>query len=221
MNKQAVLLGIIGLLVAIIALIGASYYRDSKQPASEPSAAVSEALVRPDSPSIGPADAPVTIVEFYDPECESCAAFHSSIKTVMKEYEGRVRLVARIMPLHPNSVLAATFIKLAGEKGKYWEAQEFVFRKQPEWGTVHGPASTVQPDAPAMFGKYVAEFGLDPEEFNAAVRENRYAETLDRDMADGRSLGVSKTPTIFVNGRLLSRLSEPDLRYMVAQELGK
>ena len=224
MKKETLLLGIIGLLVVVIAVIGASYYRNSTQPGpgtdSGP-APVSEALVRPDSPSFGPADAPVTIVEFYDPECESCAAFHSSIKTVMNEYEGKVRLVSRIMPLHPNSALAATFIELAGEKGKYREAQEFVFRKQPEWGTIHGPASTAQPDAPALFDKYVTEFGLDAADFRAALRENRYANRLERDMADGRSLGVSKTPTIFVNGRVLMRLSEPDLRYLVAQELSK
>lgn len=221
MKKETVLLGIIGLLVVIAAVVGASYYRDSKQPASNPSPAVSEALVRPDSPSIGPADAAVTIVEFYDPECESCAAFHSSIKTILKENEGKVRLVSRIMPLHPNSVLAATFIELAGEKGKYYEAQEFVFRKQPEWGTIHGPASTVQPDAPALFDKYVVDFGLDPAEFKSALSGNRYADRLARDTADGRSLGVSRTPTIFVNGRVLMRLSEPDLRYLVAQELSK
>ena len=221
MKKETVLLGIIGILVVIAAVIGASYYRDSKQPASAPSPAMSEALVRPDSPSIGPADAPVTIVEFYDPECESCAAFHSSIKTILNEYQGKVRLVSRIMPLHPNSVLAATFIELAGEKGKYYEPQEFVFRKQPEWGTIHGPASTVQPDAPALFDKYVVDFGLDPAEFKAALSENRFSERLSRDTADGRSLGVSRTPTIFVNGRMLMRLSEPDLRYMVAQELSK
>ncbi|MCO6510851.1 MAG: thioredoxin domain-containing protein [Aridibacter famidurans] len=224
MKKETVLLGIIAILVVVIAIIGASYYRNSTQPApatgSGP-APVNEALIRPDSPSVGPADAPVTIVEFYDPECESCAAFHSSIKTVMKEHEGKVRLVSRLMPLHPNSALAATFIELAGEKGKYYEAQEFVFKKQPEWGTVHGPASTVQPDAPAMFDKYVVEFGLDPAEFKAALSENRYAKRLERDMTDGRSLGVSRTPTIFVNGRVLMRLSEPDLRYLVSQELSK
>lgn len=224
MKKETVLLGIIGLLVIAVGLIGANYYRGSKPPAANTGTntrPVMEALVRPDSPSMGPADAPVTIVEFYDPECESCAAFHSSIKTVMKEQEGKVRLVARIMPLHPNSRLAATFIELAGEKGKYWEAQEFVFRKQPEWGTIHGPASTVQPNAPALFDKYVVEFGLDPAEFKKALSENRYATRLARDTADGRSLGINRTPTIFVNGRLLTRLSEPDLRYLVAQELSR
>jgi protein-disulfide isomerase len=220
MKKETVLLGIIGILVVLIAVIGASYYQGSTVPATGTPDAAS-ALVRPDSAALGPADAPVTIVEFYDPECESCSAFHDSIKKVFNEYKDKTRLVARIMPLHPNSLLAATFIELAGEKGKYWEAQEFVFRKQPEWGTVHGSPATAQPDAPALFEKYAVEFGLDLAEFKSALNENRFSEKFRRDMEDGRSLGVSKTPTIFVNGRPLMRLSEPDLRYMVVQELNK
>lgn len=220
MKKETVLLAIIAFLVVVIAVIGASYYRGSTVPAPAPSTAASN-LVRPDSPTLGPDDAPVTIVEFYDPECESCAAFHDSIKKVLNEYEGKTRLVARIMPLHPNSLLAATFIEMAGEQGKYWEAQKFVYRKQPEWGTVHGSPAAEQPDAPALFEKYAVDFGLDVEEFKKAVNENRYADTLRQDMEDGRRLGVSKTPTIFVNGRMLTRLSEPDLRYMVEQELSR
>ncbi len=220
MKKEAILLGVIALLVVVIAIIGANYYRGSIETAPRPTM-VKSSLVRPDSPTLGPADAPVTIVEFYDPECESCRAFHQSIKNVMKQYDGKVRLAARIMPLHPNSILAGTFIEMAGEKGKYWEAQEFVFQKQPEWGTIHGPATTVQPDAPALFDKYAVEFGLDPEKFKAAVRENRYRARFEQDYKDGQSLGVQKTPTIFVNGKLLTRLSEPDLKYMVEQELQK
>ncbi len=218
MNKETLLLGIIAALVIVFAIIGADYYRGSVETVPATSGG-NNALVRSDSPTLGPADAPVTIVEFYDPECESCSAFHFAIKKVLKDYDGKVRLVARIMPLHPNSVLAATFVELAGEKGKYWEAQEFVFQKQPEWGTVHGSPTVVQPNAPALFEKYAVDFGLGLEDFKAAVNENRFAAKLARDQADGQSLGVSKTPTIFVNGKMLLRLSEPDLRQMVEQEL--
>ena len=163
----------------------------------------------------------MTIVEFYDPECEACAAFHATTKKVLRDYDGKVRLVARYMPLHPNSLLAATFIELAGEQGKYWEAQEFVFRKQPEWGTKHGAPINRQPNAPALFEKYATEFGLDVEKFKAAVKENRFAAKVARDKRDGQSLGVKRTPTIFVNGRQLARLSGPALTFLVEQELKK
>ena len=125
------------------------------------------------------------------------------------------------MPLHPNSLLAATFIELAGERGKYWQAQEFVFRKQTEWGTIHGAPINEQPNASALFEKYAVNFGLDLENFKTAVKENRFAAKIERDKRDGQSLGVRQTPTIFVNGRQLMRLSEPALTYLVEQELKK
>ena len=220
MKKETILLGIIAALVIVGAIIGASYYRGSVQNERKPTTANS-ALIRPDSPSLGSADAPVTIVEFYDPECESCRAFHPTIKKVLKDYDGKIRLVARIMPLHPNSILAATFIEVAGENGKYWQAQEFVFQKQTEWGTKHSPATTVQPDAPALFEKYAMELGLDLEKFNAAVKENKFAAKFERDKKDGQANGVRQTPTIFVNGRQLARLNEADLKSLIEEELKK
>ncbi len=66
MKKETILLGIIAALVIVAAIIGASYYRSSIQSERKPTTANS-ALVRPDSPTLGSADAPVTIVEFYDP----------------------------------------------------------------------------------------------------------------------------------------------------------
>ena len=226
MKKEVKILGAIAILVIVGAIVGANYYRSSVQ--SERVATSSnpnnpqinpEQLVRPDSPTLGATDAKVTIVEFLDPECESCRAFNPSVKKMLKDYEGKVRLVVRYMPLHPNSVLAATFTEFAGEQGKYWQAQELLFQKQTEWGTKHGPATTPQPDVKALFEKYAMELGFDLAQFNAAVKENRYAAKLDRDKKDGQSLGVRQTPTIFVNGRKLARLYEADLKALIEEEL--
>ena len=127
------------------------------------------------------------------------------------------------MPLHPNSLRAATLTEAAGEQGKYWQMQELLFQKQPEWGTKHGPASASTPpaDINALFEKYAMELGLDLGRVNSAVRENRFQAKLDRDLKDGQTLGVRQTPTIFVNGRKLARLSETDLRAMIDEELKK
>ena len=220
MKKETVFL-LIGFVVVIgIAFIGANYYGRSAQP-TPISPEVNKQLLGVNSPSKGPEDAPVTIVEFYDPECESCRAFHPVLTKVLKEYDGKVRLVARFMPLHPNSSVAGTFIKLAEKKGKYWEALEFVYKKQPEWGTKHGAPQSAQPNALALFEKYVDEFGLDKADFRNALRENRYRSSFETDYRDGQSLGVSKTPTIFVNGVRLTRLTETDLKYYIDQVLKK
>src|SRR5215207_3746893 len=142
MRNEIKILIVIAAVVVIAVMLGSKLYRDSIQGERKLSTAAS-ALVRDDSASMGPADAKVTIVEFFDPECESCSAFNPTVKKIMKDYDGKVRLVVRYMPLHPNSMLAATFTEAAGEQGKYWQAHDLLFAKQSEWGERHGaPAGT-------------------------------------------------------------------------------
>jgi len=230
MKKEVKILGAIAIVVVIGALVGASYYRNSVQnvrvtgntnSSSNKTAAVNpETLVRADSPTLGAADAPVTLVEFLDPECESCAAFAPIVKRIMSQYDGKIRLVVRYMPLHPNSLRAATLTEAAGEQGKYWQMQELLFQRQPEWGTKHGPpTSAPPPDINVLFDKYAAELGLDMAKIKAATNENRFQEKLQRDLKDGQTLGVRQTPTFFVNGRRLARFSEADLRALIDDEL--
>lgn len=227
MSKEIKILGAIIIVVIIAAIIGATFYNNSTKNrrittnsnTNKPSAINSEALVRPDSYTLGSADAPVTIVEFLDPECESCAAFNPIVKKVLKEYEGKAKLVVRYMPLHPNSLSAATFIEAAGEQGKYWEAEDLLFEKQPEWGTKHGQPSANQADINTLFKKYAAELGLDMDKMNSAFAENKFAAKIERDKKDGQSLGVRQTPTLFVNGRKLARLDENALKSLIDAEL--
>lgn len=225
MRKEVKILGAIVIVVVIAAIVGANYYRSSIQSErvttgnTNKSTANAESLVRPDSPTLGAANAPVTVVEFYDPECEACAAFHPVVKKILKEYEGKVRFVARYMPLHPNSLSAATFTEAAGEQGKYWQAQEMLFQKQPEWGTKHGPQAGAPADINALFRKYAMELGLDLDKMDGAFAANRYAAKIERDKKDGQSLGVRQTPTFFVNGRKLARIGEADLKSLINEEL--
>lgn len=222
MRKEIKILTAVGVVVIVAAVLGASYYRKSAQSERQSSATTDSQLVRPDSPTLGPADAPVTVVEFLDPECESCRAFSPYIKELLKQYDGKLRLVVRYMPLHPNSRLAAMFNEAAGEQGKYWEMQEILFRRQPEWGERHGQAASAEQESPAiLFERYAAEIGLDVEKLRNSVTQNRFASKIERDMKDGQSLGVSKTPTFFVNGRQLMRFSKEDLKSLIDEELGK
>lgn len=229
MRKEVKILGLVAIVIIISAIIGAHFYRTSVQKESVTANSSSgkpkvnpEQLVRPDSPVLGPADAKITLVEFYDPECESCAAFAPTVKKILKDYDGKIRLVARYMPLHPNSLTAATFTEAAGEQGKYWQAQEMLFVKQPEWGTKHG--GTPDPKAPSinqLFDKYARELGLDLDKAAAAVKDRRFDAKIERDKKDGQALGVRQTPTFFVNGRELARFGELDLRELIEEELKK
>ena len=227
MRKEIKILALIAVVVVVAAVLGANYYRESKQGERRPAATADSRLVRPDSPALGPADAPVTVVEFLDPECESCGAFAPAVKKILKDYDGKVRLVVRYMPFHPNSRLAASYTEAAGEQGRYWEMQELLFRRQPEWAEIHGhgpqvaAAAARREPASVLFERYAAELGLDVDRARAAVAENRYASKVERDMRDGQSLGVSKTPTFFVNGRMLMRFGEAPLRALIDEELRK
>ncbi|MCA1622657.1 MAG: DsbA family protein [Acidobacteria bacterium] len=232
MSKEIKILALIVLVVAIVAVLGANYYRKAMESApvivnknnnsGKKSSISPETLVRPDSATLGVPDAPVTLVEFLDPECEACAAFSPVVKKILKDYDPKVRLVVRYMPLHPNSLRAATLTEAAGEQGKYWEMQELLFKRHAEWGERHGAPPTAQPqNIDTLFEKYAMELGLDVEKVNDAIRENRYQAKLERDRRDGQTLGVRKTPSFFVNGRMLMRFGEYDLRALIEDELKK
>ena len=223
MRKEVLILLIVAAGVIAAALVGSTYYKNSlEKDRQQPSAALNSALVRDDSPSLGAADAKVTLVEFVDPECESCAAFSPVIKKLINEYDGKLRFVLRYMPLHPNSVPAGNFLEAAGEQGKFWQAQELLFQRQGEWGERHGaPANAPKPDVPALFEKYAVDLGLDVAAVKNAISQNKFGSKFERDRRDGQTLGVRQTPTLFVNGRRLTRLTEADLRNLINDELKK
>jgi protein-disulfide isomerase len=128
------------------------------------------------------------------------------------------------MPLHKNAKMAVQYTEAAGEQGKYWEMQEKLFAEQEEWGEKHGPAGhQAIPTEPvsSLFEKYGTEIGLNAEQLNAAAGDPKYAQKAERDLRDGQSLGVRQTPTFFVNGRRLARLSVQDLRSLIREELAK
>lgn len=223
MKKEVIiLLAIVGV-VAIAGVVGASYYRGNVQKAPEPGTKIREELVRPDSPAIGPADAKVTVVEFYDPECEACASFHSSVKNLQKEFEGQVRFVYRYATFHNNARLAALYTEAAGEQGKYWEMQAKLFEKQGEWGEKHGHGAQPVPagSAAGLFDKYAKELGLNMEQLKISLENPKHAAKIDRDMRDVQALRVLRTPTFYVNGRQLAQLREEYLRSLIRDELAK
>lgn len=227
MRKEVIVLGAIIIIVVVGVIIGSNYYRNSIQSGRVTSNSNSgkptisaEQLERPGSQTLGPSDAKVTVVEFYDPECEACAAFAPVVKKMFNAYGGKFRLVMRYMPLHPNSVAAANFTEVAAEQGKYGQALEMLFQKQPEWGTKHGqPPDASAPSLTDLFDRYATELGLDPAKVRSAIKENRYAAKIEQDKKDGQALGVRQTPTFFVNGRQLARLGEAELRSLIDEEL--
>ena len=201
--SPVVLMGIIGAIV-IIATIAVLTLANRATPVAATAALDSSRLVRADSPVYGPADAKATLVEFLDPECEACRAIHPIVNDLKNKYPERFRLVVRYMPLHGNSVLAASAAEAAGEQGRYWEYLDVLYRAQSEWGEQQTPQRT-------RFLEYARVLNLDLAVFEKSLDDPKHAAKVERDRADGVASGVKGTPTFFLNGKLLELKATSDL----------
>ncbi len=166
---------------------------------SEPEPPV-QAISVDDDPSRGDANAAVTIVEFTDFQCPSCASMHPVIENVLKVYGGKVRLVIRDFPLpmHANARKAAEAANAAHAQGKFFEYTALLFKRQNALDV-------------ASLKKYATELGLNRARFDAELDSGKYAAEIKKDIRDGEIYGIDSTPTIFVNGVALRVLSAAGL----------
>jgi protein-disulfide isomerase len=137
----------------------------------------------------GPADAPITIVEFSDYECQFCKRAEPSVRQVLETYEGKIRFSYRDFPLafHANARLASEAAQCANAQGKFWEFHE----KLMDGGDLAAPALETT----------AVELGMDKDKFATCLADGTYKAEIDRDMADGAAAGVNGTPAFFINGR--------------------
>jgi protein-disulfide isomerase len=150
--------------------------------------------VAANDPAIGGASAPVTIVEFSDFQCPYCQRAAPTLKRVRQTYGDKVRIVWKDFPLtqiHPQAFKAAEAAHCAEEQGKFWEFHDRLFGNQ----------QALQPDD---LKKTAADLGLDTAKFNACFDASKYAERVRDGVAAGTRLGVNSTPTMYLNGRLVS-----------------
>jgi predicted DsbA family dithiol-disulfide isomerase len=149
--------------------------------------------LEPDDHVLGPADAPVTVLEYGDFECPYCAAAAPVLHQLVDESDGRVRLVFRHFPLaqmHPYALTAALAAEAAGAQGSFWPMHDLIFARQD------------QLTDPALQA-YAEELGLDPGQVVGDAAQ-RFGDKVEADFAAGLLAGVPGTPTLFVNGRMFS-----------------
>ena len=200
---------------AVAFVVGAMVFKDrSAQQTAQVAQANSEALVRPHSPVYGNPAAKVTIVEFFDPACETCRAFYPIVKRMIQANFGQVRLVVRYAPLHEGSDQAIAILEAAGKQGKYWEAVERTLAAQPQWASHHNPQ-------PALIWPLLADLQLDEAKARADAASPEVAAVLRQDVADMQALQVTKTPGFFVNGEPLREFGEMQLKALVDRHLQK
>lgn len=160
--------------------------------------------VSPDDDAVlGDPNAPVTIIEFSDFQCPFCRKFwKETLPQIKKDYllTGKAKLVYRDFPLvqiHPGATLAAEGAECAKEQGKFWEMHDAIFEEQEKQGsgTIEFTADDVK--------KWATKIGLNASKFNQCLDSGKYKQEIEKDTADGSAAGVTGTPAIFVNGRLI------------------
>ncbi len=145
-------------------------------------------------PSLGPDNAPITIIEFSDYECPYCQKWHLEVfKRLLAEYPDQVRFVFRDFPItsiHSNAVAAAEAANCAGEQGAYWQFNDALFSMKYGLG-------------PNAYQTYAQELGLELAAFDECVQSRRHQQEVMDDFKYASELGVSSTPTFFINGLAL------------------
>lgn len=157
----------------------------------------SKSLVRDYSPVIGPDQAPVTIVEFFDPSCEACRAYYPYVKQIMAAFPDDVRLVMRYVLFHRGSQEAVIILEAARLQNLFVPVLESILEVQPEWH-----------DDPTLRAAWQAaeKAGLDVEKAKGMSDNPSIAFTMQQDMVDAKAYELTGTPTFFVNGKRLTKV---------------
>ena len=144
------------------------------------------------APTRGPANAPITIVEFSDFQCPFCSRGFQTLNEIEKKYQGKVKVVFKQNPLpfHNNAMPAAEASLVAAEQGKFWPMYDKLFQNQQKL------------DRDAL-DQYAKEIGLDMAKFKAEMDSHKFAAKVQADLKQGQSIGVTGTPTFVINGHKL------------------
>ncbi|MEZ5419198.1 MAG: thioredoxin domain-containing protein [Vicinamibacterales bacterium] len=162
-----------------------------------------------DDPVRGPKDAPITIVEFSEYQCPFCARVTPTLKALEQKYAGKVRVVYKDFPLqnHLQAPKAAEAAHCAGDQGKYWELHDRMFANQQ------------QLQVPEL-KKHAAALGLDQAAFDQCLDSGKHAARIQEDIALGNAMGVSSTPTLYINGRVVTGAQpQPVFESIIDEEL--
>lgn len=170
------------------------------------------------APAIGPADAPVTIVEYSDLECPYCKEEATALANLMAQEPGKVRLVFKYFPLveiHPWSMQAAQAAVCVTQQHpvQFWNFEKAVFAAQDQIDQAGAAA------APARLRDFALESGASAAAYDACYASPSTHATVEASIANGKSLGAASTPTLFINGRLIpGALQDAQLRMLVDHE---
>lgn len=213
MKNKIILIAVVFFTLISLFFIGRTFYQQKK---TEEAASLAQRDFKkfvPDyAPKLGTSTPEVYLIEFLDPECESCREFYPYVKMLLEEFDGRIQLVVRYAPFHPNSVMVIKILEAARKQGKYWETLETLFRYQPQWGSHHDPK-------PDLIWNYLPEAGVDIARIKSDMNDPEIEKMIENEKRDLQDLGVKATPQFFVNGEPLQVFGVEPLRDLIKKKL--
>lgn len=160
----------------------------------------------------GPREAPVTIVEFSDYHCPFCRTVVGTLKQIIAQYPDRVRWVFRDFPiagLHPEAQAAHEAARCAGEQGKFWPYHDLLFERPPDV-------------SPAALRALASQVGVEAVAFGQCLDSRKYRAAVNADIEAGTKLGITGTPTFFINGALfVGNQPLAEFQRIIERELGR
>ena len=200
--------------IAVLVFVFAAYLYNRSVEEQAAAALRAATLVRPHSPVFGPENAPVTIVEFFDPSCGTCRAFHPIVKEIRRRYPDTVRVVMRYVAFHKGSDQVVRILEAARRQDMLEPVLESVLAAQSEWSAHGGRAPNI-----TKAWQAAASTGIDVARARRDMTSPDITGILNQDMADAAAVGADKTPTFFVNGRPLPSFGVEQLLTLVDEEV--
>jgi len=204
MNKKTIFISVGGILLLAFAMATA-IYKNSQGSSGGRNQSVVE---RQGAPIKGPVDARVTIVEFFDPACGTCAEFYPLLKRLMDQYPGKVRVMMRYAPLHTGSDEVVKMLEAAHLQGKFFPALELLFNNQQRWIVNHV-------SQPMRARGILNGMALDHEKLMTDMKSPDVSQAIQQDVTDGQALKIRATPEFFVNGKPLTSFGFQQLSKLV------
>lgn len=214
MKQKNIFLAVAVLLVVVFAAGAFMFKQQQSQQAAALAAQNQAALVHADAPTFGNPQAPVHIVEFFDPACGTCRQFHPLVKALMAAHPDKIRLTLRYAPFHRGSDAVVKVLEAARQQGKFEATLEALFADQETWVINH--TADVQ-----RIGPLLQNLGLDMDRLQKDFNTPAVAALIARDLADASTLKVTMTPEYFVNGKPLPQFGFDELKKLVEDELAQ
>ena len=213
--SQKTMFAVVGAILVLAFLMAAMIYRNHQASSAPGSVGQFQAIAeRAGAPTKGPNDARVTIVEFFDPACETCRDFLPMVTALMNKYPGKVRVMLRYAPLHTGSDQVVKMLEAAHLQGKFWPALELLFETQNRWTANH----TSQPMR-AM--NILNSLDIDQEQLASDMNSEKVNQVITKDVQDSQAMGVRATPEFFVNGQPLPSWGFEQLSQLVEKTVAE